>query len=131
MSKSFDDIIDSLIIANLRDFDGAVGIYYKNYEIDTTVNPGKTKNEIAQDIKNQIYEVEKIEYPEMPSGYIETIFSKVESIKQCICTNRAHVNQSASTMSEKALLLEKLSYNIETKVDTLISEIDEFMEKQK
>ena len=28
-------------------------------------------------------------------------------------------------MSEKALLLEKLSYNIETKIDALISEIDE------
>ena len=51
--------------------------------------------------------------------------NRLESIKICICVNRKHVNEEANTMSEKALLLEKLSYNIETKIDALISEIDE------
>lgn len=125
-----DDIINNLIWTNLKDFpENHVGVLYKQYEVDTPKTYGKTDQEIAREIKEQIYQIEKIDFPKMTHGEIDIIMNRIEGIKNCICVNRKHVNETADSMSAKSLLLEKLSYNIETKVDALIMELEEMIER--
>ena len=125
MTCTYDDIIIGLIIANLREFDnGCVGTFYNEFEIDTPNYKGKPLLEIAEEIKQQIYETEKIESPAMPKKQYEVTLCAIEGLKQCINTNRSHIASIASTMSEKSDLLERLTYNLENKVDLLISDLE-------
>ena len=124
-----DDVLANLVIANMKESDSKHVIYYKNLEIDTDQQYGKTNSEIAREIIDQIYEAEEIDYPRLTKGEIDLIMNRIEGLKSCIMTNRRHVNETAETMGEKSLLLEKLSYNLETKVDGIIMELEEMFER--
>lgn len=122
-----DEILAQLIIANLKHNkeNETEYVYYRKFEIDTPRKFDKTNAEIAREIIDQIYEVEKIDYPKLTKGEIDSIMSRIEGVKSCLLTNRKHINETASTISEKCMLLEKLSYNIESKIDGVISDLEE------
>lgn len=126
---TYDDVIRNLIATYVRENDGKKYIYYKNFEIDTSYFPNKPIEDITGELKEQIYEAEGIDFPKVSKGEIDIILNRTEGIKSCITTNRKHINETAATMTEKALLLEKLSYNIETKIDALIQELETMADK--
>jgi hypothetical protein len=125
---TFDEIVVGLIQANIKNLPDKAILYYKNYEIDVEIKEGMTLKDVIDDFKRQIYETEKIPKGEVPSDAIEplrVVYEKCVKLKSCADNTRRHINETAATVSEKAFSLEKMSYNLENKVDDLIMYLDE------
>jgi hypothetical protein len=130
---TYDEIITGLISANIKNMPQGAILFYKNYEIDTEITQGMTLEDVIKDIKRQIYETEKVPKDELPITAMEPLSAmllKVHKLKDCIATSRKHINESAETVTDKCFMLEKMSYNLDIKIDDIINYIEEMLDKK-